>query len=235
MKILPGPVIFDLDGTLLDTAPDLATALNNLLLEEDFEPLPLSAVRSMVGQGAVQMIKKGFTESGKFPSKEELHGKLRKRFLHHYENCYLNETRPFPSVVTTLEKLKEVGHPMAVCTNKSYEMSIPILDGLNLANYFHGVIGGNSLPTAKPDAAPLEAAIGLTNGSVSSAIMVGDSITDVKAARSAGIPVIAVSFGYTDIPPIDLGADAVIDHFNELVPAIKQISLERKERSEPNF
>ena len=224
MKILPGPIIFDLDGTLLDTAPDLATALNNLLLEEDFEPLPLSAVRSMVGQGAVQMIKKGFTESGKFPSKEEIHGKLRKRFLHHYENCYLNETRPFPSVVTTLEKLKDAGHPMSICTNKSYEMSVPILDGLNLASYFHGVIGGNSLPTAKPNAAPLEAAIRLTNGSASAATMVGDSITDVKAARSAKIPVIAVSFGYTDIPPYDLGADAVIDHFNELIPAIQKIS-----------
>ncbi|MBT07394.1 MAG: phosphoglycolate phosphatase [Rhodospirillaceae bacterium] len=235
MKNVPGPVIFDLDGTLLDTAPDLATALNNLLLEEGFEPLTLSAVRSMVGQGAVQMIKKGFTESGKSPSEEELHGKLRKRFLSHYENCYLNETRPFPSVVTTLEKLKEAGHPMSICTNKSYEMSVPILDGLNLANYFHGVIGGNSLPTAKPDAAPLEAAIGLTNGLASSATMVGDSITDVEAARAAGIPVIAVSFGYTDIPPIDLGADAVIDNFSELIPEIKRLSLDRKETSEPNF
>ena len=235
MKILPGPVIFDLDGTLLDTAPDLAAALNSLLLEEGFEPLTMSAVRSMVGQGAVQMIKRGFIESGKSPSEEELHGKLRKRFLRHYESCYLDKTRPFPSVVKTLESLKEAGHPMAICTNKSYEMSVPILDGLNLLSYFHGIIGGNSLPTAKPDAAPLEASIGLTNGSRTSAIMVGDSITDVKTARSAGIPVIAVSFGYTDIPPIDLRADVVIDDFNELIPAIKQISLKRKEKSEPNF
>jgi Predicted phosphatases len=104
MKIPPGPVIFDLDGTLLDTAPDLATALNTLLFEEGFEPFPLSAVRSMVGQGAVQMIQKGFAESGKLPSKEELYGTLRTRFLHHYENCFLNETRPFPSVLTTLKK-----------------------------------------------------------------------------------------------------------------------------------
>jgi len=228
MKIVPGPVIFDLDGTLLDTAPDLATALNNLLVEEGLKPLRLSAIRSMVGQGAVQMVKKGFAESGRVPSEEELYGSLRKRFLVHYENCYLHETRPFPSVMTTLEKLKEAGHPMSICTNKSYELSLPILEGLNLANYFCGVIGGNSLPTAKPDAAPIKAAIALTNGLSSSAIMVGDSITDVKAAHAAGIPVIAVSFGYTDIPPGDLGADVVINHFNDLMEAITQISLKRK-------
>ena len=114
---------------------------------------------------------------------------------------------------------------MAICTNKSYEMSVPILRELDLTDYFCGVVGGNSLPTAKPDAAPVKAAIALTNGPASSAIMVGDSITDVKAARAAGIPVIAVSFGYTEISPSDLGADAVIDHFNELIPAIESLSL----------
>ena len=224
MKYPPGPVIFDLDGTLLDTAPDLASALNEVLKEEGHQPLSLSAVRSMVGKGAVEMVKKGLAQSGQTPSEAELRGDLRKRFLKHYQSCYLEATQPFPAVVDTLEMLKAGGHPMAVCTNKSYAMSAAILNGLDLDRYFLGIIGGDTLQTAKPDPAPIDAAIKLTQGPRSAAIMVGDSITDVTAAHAAGIPVIAVSFGYTEIEPHNLGADAVIDHFNELIPALTKIA-----------
>lgn len=223
MKYAPGPVIFDLDGTLLDTAPDLASALNEVLKEEGYLPLSLSAVRSMVGKGAVEMIKRGLAESGQAPSEAYLRGDLRQRFLKHYQNCYLDGTKPFPAVVDTLGKLKEEGHPMAVCTNKSYENSVAILNGLDLGKYFLGIIGGDTLQTAKPDPAPVDAAIALTKGLQSSAIMVGDSITDVTAAHAAGIPVIVVSFGYTDIEPHNLGADSVIDHFDELIPTLTKI------------
>jgi len=224
MKYPPGPVIFDLDGTLLDTAPDLASALNEVLKEEGHQTLSLSAVRSMVGKGAVEMLKKGLAESGHIPSESDLLGDLRPRFLKHYQNCYLEGTKPFPAVADTLGKLKEKGHPMAVCTNKSYDMSVAILNGLDLEKYFLGIIGGDTLQTAKPDPAPVDAAIALTKGRRSSSIMVGDSITDVTAAHAAGIPVIAVSFGYTDIEPHNLGADSVIDHFDELIPTLATIS-----------
>ena len=173
------------------------------------------------------MIKKGLAESGIPQPAGTLQDTLRSRFLEHYQNCYLQETRPFPSVVDTLQKLRTSGHPMAVCTNKSYETSIAILHGLALDKYFCGIIGGDTLPTAKPHPEPIEAAIGLTKGYKSSSIMVGDSITDVNAAHAAGIPVIAVSFGYTDIAPNNLGADSVIDHFDQLIPAINKISATR--------
>lgn len=231
MKTSPGPVVFDLDGTLLDTAPDLASALNALLVEEGHQPLSISAIRSMVGQGAVEMIKKGLAESGEPQPAGDLQDTLRSRFLEHYQNCYLQETCPFPSVVDTLEKLQASGHRMAVCTNKSHKMSIAIINGLALDKYFCGIIGGDTLPTAKPHPEPIDAAIGLTKGSKSSAIMVGDSITDVNAAHAAGIPVIAVSFGYTDIPPNSLGADSVIDHFDQLIPEINKISATRTEEA----
>jgi phosphoglycolate phosphatase len=231
MKSQPAPVIFDLDGTLLDTAPDLASALNALLIEEGHQPLSISAVRSMVGQGAVEMIKKGLAESGESQPSGILQGTLRSRFLEHYQNCYLQATRPFPSVVDTLRQLQETGHPMAVCTNKSYEMSVAILNGLALDTYFCGIIGGDTLPVAKPDPEPVEAAIALTRGCKSASIMVGDSITDVNAAHAAGIAVVAVSFGYTEIAPNSLGADAVIDHFDQLIPAITKISAAHTEKA----
>jgi len=231
MKNPPGPVLFDLDGTLLDTAPDLASALNTLLTEEGHQPLSISVIRSMVGQGAVEMIKKGLAESGEPQPAGDLQNTLRSRFLEHYRNCYLQETRPFPAVVDTLEKLRASDHPMAVCTNKSYEMSLAILNGLALNKYFCGIIGGDTVSTAKPHPEPINAAINLTKGCKSSAIMVGDSITDVNAAHAAGIPVIAVSFGYTDIAPNSLGADSVIDHFDELIPAINKILATRAEKA----
>jgi len=223
MNYTPGPVIFDLDGTLLDTAPDLASALNALLAEEGCQSLPLALVRAMVGRGAVHMIKQGLAHAG-LTIDGALPEHMRSRFLDHYRTRYIDQTVPFPGAVKALTQLKEIGHPLAVCTNKSYEMSVSILDGLKLSHFFAGVIGGDSLAQAKPDAAPIYAAIELTGGAKDTAIVVGDSITDVRAAYAAGVPAVAVSFGYTEIAPHDLGADAVIDHFDELIPALDQVA-----------
>jgi len=223
MNSTPGPVIFDLDGTLLDTAPDLAAALNALLEEEGCQRLPLTSVRTMVGKGAISMIKQGFARAGIQVEKELPEG-MRSRFLDHYRACYMDRTKPFPGVVEALIQLKEMGHPLSVCTNKSHEMSVAILEGLALKHFFVGIVGGDSLATAKPDPAPIRAAIELSGSGVASATMVGDSITDIHAAHAAGIPAIAVTFGYTEIAPHDLGADAVIDHFDELIPALRRMS-----------
>ena len=222
----PGSVIFDLDGTLLDTAPDLAAALNLVLNEEGCESLPLNSVRTMVGKGAVHMIKQGLAHAG-LQIDGALPEHLRSRFLDHYRACCIQRTTPFPGVVEALTKLRETGHPLAICTNKSYAMSIAIIEGLKLSHFFSGIIGGDTLTHAKPDPAPIHAAIDLTGGSPETAIMVGDSITDVHAAFAAGIPAIAVTFGYTEIAPQDLGADALIDHFDQLIPTIKQLAENR--------
>ena len=222
----PGSIIFDLDGTLLDTAPDLAAALNLVLKEEGCQSLPLSSVRSLVGRGAVHMIKEGLTQAG-MRIDGALPEELRTRFLDHYRACCIQRTTPFPGVVEALTKLRQTGHPLAVCTNKSYAMSVAIIEGLKLNHFFSGIIGGDTLAHAKPNPAPIHAAIGLTGGSTETAIMVGDSITDVRAAFAAGIPVIAVTFGYTEIAPRDLGADAIIDHFDQLIPTIKKVAESR--------
>jgi phosphoglycolate phosphatase len=150
---------------------------------------------------------------------------LRQAFLDHYEDCLTDSTRPFPGAVEALEFLAGEGLRMAVCTNKPAAMSEVILERLGLDRFFDALLGGDSLSVTKPDPAPLYAAIKGAGGQVASggtnrAVMIGDSHTDVATARAAGTPVIVVSFGYTRIAPHDLGADAVIDHFDELVAAL---------------
>ena len=226
MHTHPGPIVFDLDGTLLDTAPDLAAALNSLLSEEGYESIPLKEVRNMVGGGAVHMIKLGLARAG-VEIEGDLPNQLRSRFLDHYRSCYTDQTVPFAGVVQALTELTKIGYPLSICTNKSEAMSVDIINKLGLGHFFSGIIGGDTLPKPKPDPGPVEAAIKLTGGRKDRAIMVGDSITDVKAARAANVSVIAVSFGYTEVAPADLGADAVIDHFDELIPTVKTVSCRK--------
>ncbi|MDP6516825.1 MAG: phosphoglycolate phosphatase [Alphaproteobacteria bacterium] len=218
----PAAVVFDLDGTLLDTAPDLAGALNRLLADEGLPPLALGTVREIVGEGAVRMIERGLAAAGA-ATDGPLDADLRRRFLDHYRACMTERTRPFPGAVRALEELSAKGRPLAICTNKSHGFSAAILAELGLEKFFGALIGGDSLATNKPDPAPLHAAIAGVGGTPERAVMIGDSITDVGAARAAGVPVIVVSFGYTSIAPRALGADAVIDHFDELLPALAAI------------
>lgn len=222
MKNNPGPIIFDLDGTLLDTAPDLSAALNTLLVEEGYKSIPLLEVRNMVGRGAVHMIQQGLARAG-IQIEGDLPDDMRSRFIDHYRACCTKQTVPFPGVLRTLSSLTEMGHPLSICTNKQESMSIEIIRKLELEGFFSGIIGGDTLLKPKPDPRPIHAAIELTGGTRERAVMVGDSITDVQAARAANIPVIAVSFGYTEISPNNLGADEVIDHFDELIPAIQRV------------
>lgn len=216
-------IVFDLDGTLVDSAPDLAEALNRVLDENGLPKVAPESVRGMVGEGAARMIARGFAAAGRAVGDEPPDG-LRQRFLAHYADCLADSTRPFPGAVAALETLAAAGRRLAVCTNKSEATSRALLDRLGLSRFFGAVVGGDSLAVHKPDPRHLTEAILRAGGTPERAAMVGDSIVDVEAARAAAVPVVAVSFGYTRVPPAQFGADALIDSFDELVPALDRLA-----------
>ena len=216
-------IVFDLDGTLIDSAPDLAEALNRVLAENGLPAVPPDSVRHMVGEGAARMIARGFAAAGR-PLPDPPPEALRQRFLVHYADCMTDSTRPWPGVAAALERLAADGRRMAVCTNKPEAMSHAVLDRLGLAGFFRAVLGGDSLEVRKPDPRHLTETVRRAGGTAERAAMVGDSAADVDAARAAGVPVVAVTFGYTRVAPGALGADALIGHFDELVPALERLA-----------
>lgn len=211
-------VAFDLDGTLVDTAPDLIGALNAVLEEEGLAPLPLSSARHLVGRGARTLIERGFAEAGE-PLAESRGKELVARFLVLYRGRIALESRPFPGVEEALRTLRAAGARLCVCTNKPTDLSRLLLQGVDLADFFEVVVGADAAPRPKPDASHLLAAISRAGGVREASLMVGDSETDVAAARASGVPVIAVPFGYREVSVADLRADRVAESFKEL-PAI---------------
>jgi phosphoglycolate phosphatase len=220
VSLLAGATIaFDLDGTLVDTAPDLVGALNQVLGEEGLAPLAYETARDMVGRGAKHLIEQGYAATG-LPLSPDNSPALVERFVAVYRARIADQSRPFDGLVEALEDLAHQGATLCVCTNKRTDLSIALLDALDLSKHFTAVVGADAAPAAKPDARHLICAIELAGGEVSRAVMVGDSITDVNAAKNAGVPVIVTTFGYTDIPVADLGADAMINAFAELPAAV---------------
>jgi phosphoglycolate phosphatase len=219
MTELPGPIVFDLDGTLIDSAADLTEALNRVLADQRLPAVAEESVRHMVGDGAVKLIERGFAAAGRRMD-GHLPEALRQAFLDHYAACLTERTTVHPGVAEALAALGAAGRRMAVCTNKPAAMSETILAHLGLARHFDAVLGGDSLAVRKPHPAHLIAAIAQSGGDAPRAVMVGDSRNDVATARAAGVPVVVVSFGYTSVAPHALGADAVIDHFDELLAAL---------------
>lgn len=220
---LPAHVVFDLDGTLVDTAPDLAGALNHTLNHAGRPPVSVDEVRHMVGLGAARLIERGMEATGGLPDAEG-RAALLQVFLDHYGRNLSVESRPFPNAVATLEALAAAGVGLAVCTNKPEAMARRLLADLELDRLLPVILGGDTLPVKKPDAAHLLTTLTRMGGSPASAVMVGDSETDLAAARNAGVPVVLVSFGYTVIPAADLGADAVIDDFADLLAVLAQFA-----------
>ncbi len=212
-------IIFDLDGTLVDSAPDLAATGNELLRRRGRDEVSLDHVRAMVGKGALVLIERMMAATGEPVSKEEAKAML-PEYLEHYGANIAANTVPFPGVREALNALAQREAQMAVCTNKFEELSHSLLRQIELNHHFSAVLGGDSLPIRKPDGGHVLGTIERVGGDPARAIMVGDSNNDIDAARDAGVKSIAVSFGYTEIPPHDLGADRVIDHFDELIPAI---------------
>jgi phosphoglycolate phosphatase len=215
-------IAFDLDGTLVDTAQDLIGTLNWLLAEEGHPPLPLAEARPFIGRGARWMIERGF-QAAKAPlAPAEVQPRF-ERFIDRYQGHIADESRPFPGCVEALEALKAQGAKLCVCTNKMTGLSTALLNALDMMRLFDAVIGSDSTPAIKPDPRHLETAISAVGGSMSRAIMVGDAATDAGAARAAKVPLILVSFGYTETPAVELGADILIDHFDELPSACARL------------
>jgi phosphoglycolate phosphatase len=217
-------VVFDLDGTLVDTAPDLINALNFVLTREGLPPIPLHAARNMIGAGARKLIERGLEVEGREPSPSEL-ARLTDDFIHHYAEHIADASRPFDGLETALDDLQSQGFGFAVCTNKLEWLSKRLLDRLNLSPRFLAICGADTFGVAKPDPAILRQTVARAGGELSSAIMVGDAGPDVGVARRAGVPVICVSFGYTDIPVTSLKPDRVIDHMSELRGAIESLKV----------
>jgi phosphoglycolate phosphatase len=209
-------IAFDLDGTLVDTAPDLISTLNVLLAQEGLPPLALSEARPFIGRGAKWMLERGFQAAGATLD-EARAPELFDRFLAHYLDHIADESRPFPGVEAALDRLKAEGARLVVCTNKLTGLSLALLDALDLTRRFDAVIGADATPACKPDPRHLTTAVAAVGGAMATAVMVGDAGTDAGAARAAGAPLILVSFGYTEVPARDLGPDILIDHFDQLV------------------
>lgn len=203
-------LVFDLDGTLIDSKMDLVNGVNATLRELKREALPTDLVASYVGSGAPVLIRRAL---GGNPSEEELHRALA-FFLVHYEEHKLDHTRLYPGVAETLEQLKNL--PMSVLTNKPVKISVRILEGLGVAQYFRSIYGGNSFETKKPDPLGAKQILNEFNVSAQEVAMVGDSEVDVQTARNAGMPSVIVNFGFGTHDRAAHPADVYIDQFKEL-------------------
>jgi phosphoglycolate phosphatase len=213
-------VVFDLDGTLVDTAPDLINALNFVLQREGLAPVPLQSARGMIGAGARKLIERGLEVDGRETSATAL-SRLTADFIDYYAEHIADVSRPFDGLETALDDLESRGCRFAVCTNKLEWLSKRLLDRLNLSARFAAICGADTFGVSKPDPAILRQTVARAGGEMSSVIMVGDAGPDVGVARRAGVPVIGVSFGYTEVPIAELRPDRVIDHLSELPAAIE--------------
>lgn len=221
-KNKPSAIIFDLDGTLVDSAIDLTASLNYVLELAGRDKIELSAVRQMVGQGARALIIKGFSHSGSLPAEHQI-DEILQQYLDHYLLNISAGTIVFDGAMEILEKLKHHNIPIGICTNKLSKMSHALLNELNIDHYFSSICCGDTFDYKKPDPRHLLSTCQMMGVDPKYAIMVGDSASDINGALAANIPVIAVSFGYTDIPVKELGADIIIDHYGEFVDAVNKI------------
>jgi len=220
---LEGAVVaFDLDGTLVDTAPDLIGTLNVLLAEEGVRPFPLDQARPFIGKGARWLIERGFAEAGAPLAPEQVPA-LFDRFIARYLEHIADESRPFPGCVEALDTLREAGAKLAVCTNKLTGLSASLLGALGLADRFEVIVGADAAPAIKPDPRHLAAAVDAVGGQMNRTVLVGDAATDAGAARAAGAGLILVSFGYTEVPAAELDPDILIHHFDELPGAVSRL------------
>ncbi|RMF19728.1 MAG: phosphoglycolate phosphatase [Gammaproteobacteria bacterium] len=211
-----GALLFDLDGTLVDSVPDLAQALDATLTEGGLPRAGEARTRDWVGNGARKLVERALTwATGEAPAEPDLDAALQ-RFLHHYTDCCSDLTRPYPGVPEFLERVKDSWH-LAIVTNKPERFIRPILEATGLAPAFTVCVGGDTLPVRKPDPAPVHHALKQLGTPTGDALMIGDSVTDIRAARQAGIPVIAVPYGYNHGQPVEeAGADHVVQRLDDL-------------------
>jgi len=219
-------VVFDLDGTLVDTAPDLINALNFVLDREGLPPVPLHSARNMIGAGSRKLIERGLELEGRAATPADI-DRLTADFIDHYAAHIADESRPFPGLERALDDLAMRGYCFAVCTNKLEWLSKLLLERLGLAARFSAICGADTFGVSKPDPAILQQTIARAGGQLSAAIMVGDAGPDIGVARRAGVPVIGVEFGYTEVPIADLKPDLLIGHMRQLPVAVATVAASR--------
>lgn len=218
-----GAVLFDLDGTLVDSLPDLVAALNRLLAEQDLRAITIDEAVTMVGDGAGALVARALSHLQSPVEEAELTEEWLPRFLAHYDQGLTVETKLYPGALETLVQLERGGWRQGLCTNKPEAPSREILQAYGLLPFLPVVIGGDTLAERKPSAMPVLTAIERLGASPGRSVMVGDSKNDVLSAHAAGIPAIAVSFGYSLAPAKELGADVVIDHLSQLPDAVEAL------------
>jgi phosphoglycolate phosphatase len=215
-------LVFDLDGTLVDTAPDLIATLNLILAREGLPAVAYEEARKMIGGGARGMIARALEAEGHPEAKGAL-DRMFGAFIDHYAAHIADQSRPYPELETTLDGLAAKGHCLAVCTNKLEWLSVKLLDTLKLTRHFAAICGQDTFGIQKPDPEVLRRTIARVGGDPDRAIMIGDSGTDIRTARAASVPVIAVDFGYSEVPIESLNPDRLIGAYAELPAAIQQI------------
>ena len=226
MTCLPPAVVFDLDGTLVDSLPDVRRALNVLMAELGRRMLSLDEVRGTVGHGAGYMMAECLALTGGTGTDEDL-APLIRRYLDHYAADPVACTVVYPGVREALATLHAEGCVLGICSNKPSVMVGKVLQALDMDRLFAGTTGGDDVAKGKPHADHLLETLrrmGLAPSLAARTVMVGDSGTDVAAARNAGMPVVVVDFGYAERPADQLGADAVISHFDQLLPVLARLA-----------
>jgi phosphoglycolate phosphatase len=216
-------IAFDLDGTLVDTAPDLIGALNFVLNSEGLAPVPLASARNMIGAGARKMIERGLEAEGRAVTVKDI-DRMTADFIDYYAVHIADASRPFEGLESALDDLTARGFLLAVCTNKLEWLSKRLLDQLGLSRRFAAICGADTFGVSKPDPAILQQTVARAGGALASTIMVGDAGTDIGVARRAGVPVIGVSFGYTEVPIAELKPDRLIHHMRDLPDAVGELN-----------
>lgn len=215
-------IVFDLDGTLIDTAPDLVDTLNVVFAREGLPPVAYEPARTMIGGGARSMIARGLEADGRIMDPKKLEA-LFVDFIAYYTDHIADRSRPFPGLVEALDRLSARGCRLAVCTNKLERLSLLLLRALKLDDRFAAICGQDTFGVQKPDPEVLHRTIAAAGGHPRRAIMVGDSVTDIRTARAAGVPVIAVDFGYSERPVAEFEPDHVISHYSQLADTVAAI------------
>lgn len=216
-------IVFDLDGTLIDTAPDLIDTLNFTLSQHGLPTVPYEEARPLIGGGARGMIEKALLLEGRSAATADVDA-LYAPFVAHYAEHIADRSRPFPGLEPALDEMARAGHRLAVCTNKLEWLSRRLLDAMQLSGRFAAICGQDTFAVQKPDPRIFRSTVLQAGGEPHRAIMVGDSITDIRTARAANVPVVAVDFGYTDVPVATLGPDRVISSFVELGAAVAALA-----------
>jgi phosphoglycolate phosphatase len=216
-------VVFDLDGTLVDTAPDLIETLNVVFAREGLPPVDYHQARLMIGGGARRMIECGLQYNGQAAPRGQI-DRMFADFIAYYSIHLADKSQPFPGLDAALDHLAEGGCRFAVCTNKLEALSRLLLDALGLTRRFVAICGQDTFGMQKPDPEILRRTIRAAGGEPRRAVMVGDSGTDIVTARAAGVPIVAVDFGYSESPIKELGADRLISRFDQLAAAVLELA-----------